>query len=70
MLQTFPLAVIEVSPVYEECDVGQEKVPQPGRLGGFGPHGIGAALEAQKTGLQGSRLGLHDGHHLGRHIRD
>lgn len=38
MLQAVPFTVIEVSLVHEECDVGQEKIPQPVRLGSPGPH--------------------------------
>lgn len=38
MLQAVPFTVIEVSPVCEDCDVGQEKIPQPAGLGSPGPH--------------------------------
>lgn len=38
MLQALPFTVIEVHPVNEECDVGQEKVLQPVRLGSLGLH--------------------------------
>lgn len=38
MLQAVPFTDIEVTLVYEECDVRQEKISQPVRLGSLGSH--------------------------------